>query len=105
MQAAYRGHLVRKALRGLSDGAKQTALADLRRHKSEHEELKRRNNAALKIQRVARYQLAILEKRRVLLDVEIGGKHVMELMAMGNFFLAEKTVSGVVAYVGTGSHR
>jgi len=32
MQAAYRGHLVRKALRGLSDGAKQTALADLRRH-------------------------------------------------------------------------
>ena len=62
MQAAYRGHLVRKALRGLSDGAKQTALADLRRHKSEHEELKRRNNAALRIQRVARYQLAILEK-------------------------------------------
>ena len=93
MQAAYRGHLVRKALRGLSDGAKQTALADLRRHKSEHEELKRRNNAALKIQRVARYQLAILEKRRVLLDVEIGGKHVMELMAMGKVAgVFEKTV-------------
>ena len=35
MQAAYRGHLVRKALRGLSDGAKQTALDDLRRHTSE----------------------------------------------------------------------
>jgi len=50
MQAAYRGHLVRKALRGISGEAKQTALDDLRRHKSEHEELKRRTNAAKKIQ-------------------------------------------------------
>ena len=103
MQAAYRGHLVRKALRGISGEAKQTALDDLRRHesehptltlaltlalalapypntitntnphpnpnpnprhKSEHEELKRRTNAAKKIQSGARYQLAVQERQR-----------------------------------------
>ena len=38
----------------------------------------------MKIQRVARYQLAVQTKRELIMDLEMGGKHVIELMTMGS---------------------